>query len=106
MGLEASRAYDAKVPEVIAKQREELETKTASELKEILMTKGLKLGVAKSDRIETLLEDFKTNGDVDKMLVSMTRAERREELWRMDKLDLKRLCESTGADPLVKEIMV
>jgi len=53
--LEESRAYEAKVEDVLAKKREELETKTATELKELCANKGLKLGMAKADRIETLL---------------------------------------------------
>merc|ERR1719221_1953750 len=71
--IEESLAYAGKVEEVLAKKKEELETKTASELKELCASRSLKLGVAKTDRIETLLEDAKTNGEVDKMILAATR---------------------------------
>merc|ERR1712187_450138 len=57
--LEEARAFEAKAEEVVAKKKEEFETKTASELKELCASKGLKLGNGKTDRTETLLEDFR-----------------------------------------------
>jgi len=104
--IEESRAYAAKVEEVLAKKKEELETKSASELKELCAGKGLKLGVAKADRVETLLEEAKKDGEVDKVLVILARDARREELLSKDKAALKQICAETGADPLVKEVMV
>merc|ERR1719401_2568267 len=104
--LEEARAHAAKVEEVLAKQREELATKTASELKEICASKGLKLGLSKDDRIETLLEDAKQSGEVDKVLVGMARDARKAELLAMEKDALRELCDSAGTNALVKEVMV
>jgi len=104
--LEDSRGYEGKVEEVLAKRKEELEAKTAAELKEMCASKGLKLGVGKVDRIETLLEDAKKSGEVDKLLVIKTREVRMAELLSMEKSALRELCEETGADPLVKEVMI
>merc|ERR1719330_2100029 len=104
--LEETRAYEANVEDLLVKKREELETKTASELKELCASKALKLGVAKADRIETLLEDAKKDGEIDKVLVIKARDARSEELLSMSKASLSQICEETGADPVVKEVMV
>lgn len=66
----------------------------------------MKAGVGTEDRVERLLEVAKTNGEVDKMLAVLNRTARREELLVMDTKSLQKLCEETGTDPLVKEIMV
>jgi len=99
-------AWDAKISEVLEKKKEELEENTAADLKELCASKGLKLGLGKQDRVETLLQDVKASGGVDAAIVAMAREARKVELLGMDKDAVLKLCEAAGADPLVKEVMV
>lgn len=100
------RDYAAKVVEIRKKIGKDLEQKTGAELKEMCESKGLKSSGSKEDRIERLVQDPKGNDEVDKIYSSMLRAARREALTAMAQLELQKLCETTGVDPLVKEIVV
>lgn len=53
-----------------------------------------------------MLEAAKEDGEFDEGVALMIRETRRGELLAWDKPSLLKLCEQTGADPLVKEIMV
>merc|ERR1719221_493509 len=103
---EECRAYEVKIEEALVKKKEELETKTATELKEACASKGLKVGVGKADRVEILLQDARHKGEVDQVPEKMNFAARREELLSAEKAALRQLCEETGCDPCVKEVMV
>jgi len=99
--------YQAKVADVLKIMHEELEAKTAAELKDLCAEKGLKLGLAKPDRIQTLLVDAKDNGEVDKRLSAIRRQQRRDALLAMDTAPaLKSLCDELMADAFVKPIMI
>jgi len=100
------RTYSLKVGEVLAKMREELESKTGAELKELCTSKSLKAGLTKEDRIDRLLEEAAKDGEVDKVLAVMSRDARKELLLSMETSALEQLCDETGADPLVKEVLV
>merc|ERR1712151_616839 len=50
------KAYEAKMVSVVAKKGDELQKKTASELKELCIGRGLAASVAKEDRVNRLLE--------------------------------------------------
>jgi hypothetical protein len=99
-------ASEALLAEILAKKKEEFEAKTAAELKDLCANKGLKLGVGKEDRIERLMEDAKSGGELDKVFVQLARASRREALSAMDTSSLQKLCEELRVDPLVKELMI
>eukprot|EP00930_Biecheleria_cincta_P086141 TRINITY_DN754_c1_g1_i6.p1 TRINITY_DN754_c1_g1~~TRINITY_DN754_c1_g1_i6.p1 ORF type:complete len:517 (-),score=197.72 TRINITY_DN754_c1_g1_i6:174-1667(-) len=103
---EKLKAYGVKVEEVLAKKREELDARTAAELKQMCVNKGLKVGVGKEDRVERLLEEAKKDGEIDKVLKQQARSSRREELLTMDHVALRKLCSKAGVDALVKEVMV
>jgi len=103
---EAAQGWEFKVGEVLEKKRAELEEKTASELKELCTAKSLKLGVGKQERVEALLEDARTNGEVDQIIAEMNKEARRDELLGMDKAAVLKIGEATGVDLLVKEVMV
>jgi len=103
---EELNAYGAKVEQVLVKKREELEAKTAGELKDMCASKGLKVGVGKEDRIERLLEEAKRDGEVDKVLANLARSNRRDEFLAMESAALKKLCDQAAVDALVKEVMV
>jgi len=99
-------AFEAKVGEVLAKKKEELEGKTNAALKDLCATKGLALGGGKEDRIERLLEEANRDGEVDKMVSKMMRSARQDQLMSMEKVDVLKLCEKMDLDPLTKDIMV
>merc|ERR1719440_2254519 len=82
-------AHHARAAEVEAKKKEELQAHSAAELKEMCAAKGLRLGIAKDDRIATLIETARADGEVDKLVASAVRDARREELLGMDKAALK-----------------
>jgi len=105
---ENARVYEGKVVELLAKQKEELESKTTAELKEMCTAKGLKPGVGRDVHVERLLEDAKLNGiaDVEKVLAMNARNVRKEELSAMDTVALLQLADSMAVDTLVKEVMV
>lgn len=105
---ENARLYEAKVVEVLAKQKEELDGKSAAELKEMCAAKGLKSGVGKDVHVERLLEEAKLSGlaDVEKVLAMQARTARKEELAAMDTAALLQLADNMEIDTLVKEVMV
>jgi len=104
--LEVCRVYATKVDEALAKKKEELDGQTANELKEVCAAKGLKLGTAKQDRIETLLENARTDGEVDKILANAAKSARKDELLAMDAAAVLEVCQSHDIDPMVKELAV
>merc|ERR1712194_453342 len=75
-------------------------------LKEMCAAKGLALGGGKDDRIERLLEEAKKDGDLDNVVSLNIRNKRKEELMSMSKASVVTLCEKTGVNPLVKDVMV
>jgi len=99
------RRFEEVVEEVLASQREELEAKTAAELKDLCVARELKPGLGKEDRMERLLQAARS-GDVDRLAAARLREARRRELLGAGEAELLRLCAATGADPLVKEIMI
>jgi len=100
------KAFELKVNEAVAKKSEQLQTQTNAALKELCVTKGLAVGGDKEERIERLVEDIRAGGELDKVVSMNIRTKRKEELMAMDKPTVLKLCESTGVDPLVKDIMV
>jgi len=100
------QAYAAKMLEVLAKKKEELEAKTNAQLKELLASKGFAVGRAKEDWVESLLTEAKDSGEVDALLAVLSREARRGILLSIDELSLQKLCDDLVIDPYVKEVMV
>jgi len=100
------KAYAAKAEAILAKKREEMEALSPGQLKDMCSSKGLAPGVAKQDRVEKLLDAVRRSGEVDQLVASQVKAERRVELLAMDVAAVKKLCEEAAVDPLVKEVMV
>jgi len=99
--------YDIVAAEFVAKKKEELMQKTASELKEMLTSKDLKVGVGKDERIDRLLQDLmKQTKEIDKVVGMQFQEARRTELLGMEKKALRILCEQHGAEPVVKEVAI
>lgn len=103
---EAAAAYATKFQDVLMKVKEDMESKTPSDLKDLCTSKGLKVGVGAAERVERLVEAAKECGEVDKMVASQNRDARRQELIAMDNDSLLKLCNATATDPLLKEVMV
>merc|ERR1719191_1230619 len=103
---EELQAHLTMAAEVEAKKKEELQAHSATELKGMCAAKGLKLGVAKDDRIATLIEAARADGEVDKLVLGAVREARKEELLGMDKAALKVLCDQAGVDAMVKDVIV
>merc|ERR1719161_1782372 len=99
-------AFESRAVEVEAKKKEELQARSATELKETCAKKNLKLGVGKDDRIATLIEAARADGEVDKLVAGAVRDARKEELLAMDKAALKGLCDQAGVDAIVKDVVV
>eukprot|EP00933_Yihiella_yeosuensis_P085100 TRINITY_DN998_c0_g1_i2.p1 TRINITY_DN998_c0_g1~~TRINITY_DN998_c0_g1_i2.p1 ORF type:complete len:494 (-),score=218.69 TRINITY_DN998_c0_g1_i2:272-1753(-) len=103
---EQCKAYEVKVSEVLVKIKEDMDSKTGADLKELCATRNLKLGLTKEDRIKVLLQDARDNGEVDKVITALAKDARTQELLAMDTAALKKLCEEMEVDPLVKEVMI
>jgi len=100
------RAYAAKLLEVMATKREEMEAKPNAELKELLASRGLPMGRAKDDWVESLLSEAKESGEIDALLSTKSRNARKGVLLSMDEVALQKLCADLSIDPFVKEVMV
>merc|ERR1719440_1346027 len=100
------QAFDAKVDEAAEQKRKELEAKTNAALKEMCSSKGLALGGDKDDKIDRLVDEILKEGDLDQVVSRNLRNKRKEELMVMEKPAVVKLCEQTGVDPLIKDVMV
>lgn len=103
---EQTRVFEGKISEALVKQKQDFERESGAALKALCLQKGLKAGVTKEDRIERLLEEARNDGSVDRIASAMIRNLRKQELVSMSKAALLELCDETGVDPLVQEIMV
>merc|ERR1712151_818708 len=81
---DAAQMHEIKVQEVLAQKKDELEEKTNNELKYLCISKGLPQGVTRDSRIQRLLEDIRSNGEVDKVIMVLNRDARAAELHAMD----------------------
>merc|ERR1719498_1873762 len=70
------------------------------------VAKGLPVGGDKEERIERIVEEQKKDGELDKVVSLNIRSARKDQLMTMDKPTLLKLCEKTGVNPVVKDIMV
>jgi len=100
------QAFDVKVGEAAEQKKKELEGKTNAALKEMCSSKGLALGGDKDDKIERLVDEILKEGDLDQVVSRNLRNKRKEELMAMEKPAVVKLCEQTGVNAVVKDIMV
>merc|ERR1712187_273297 len=101
-----AKAFDKKADALIVQKREELEGKTATELKDLCSAKSLVVGGGKEDKITRLLEQARADGEVDAAISALMFGLRKDELRAMEKQNLLTLCAKVGADPCVKEVMI
>merc|ERR1712070_1044543 len=100
------QSFEGKISEAAEQRKKELEGKTNAALKEMCSKKGLALGGDKDDKIERLVDEILKEGDLDQVVSLDMRNKRKEELMGMEKPAVVKLCEQSGVDPIVKEIMV
>merc|ERR1712032_1063674 len=100
---EASQIHGQKLLVVTAKKKEELESKTNAELKDLCTNKGIKPGTAREDRVERLLESAMSDGDLEKMIVTLKQSERHAELFGLDNDAISQVCEKASVNPFVKD---
>jgi len=100
------KEYESKVQEALTKFKENLRSKSASELKEMCVNKGVKPGVSLEERVERLGEKSKADGDIDSIASSMAREARKEALAATDKVELTKMCDKDGLDALIHDVMV
>jgi len=103
---EALRIHEGKVQEVAAEKKQELDGKTANELKELCVSKGLKPGLGKDERAQRLLDEARASGDLDQVVSVRNQGERTTELLATDMGALLKLSSEVGADPYVTDVMV
>lgn len=99
-------AHEAKIRDVLSKMKKDYISMTNQELKDLCVSRGLKAGASKEDRVDRILIHARGNGEVERVLASMARDERRNELLGLDEKALMELCSKSGVNPLVKAIMV
>jgi len=99
------RIFEAKVAEVVAQKKEQLDKKPLNALKEMCASKGLAVGGGKEDKVERLLEEAQHSGEIDKVISTMMRNARQDELASLEKSALLTICENLGVDPFVKGVM-
>jgi len=100
------KVFDSKIAEAVTQKKEELDTKTNAQLKDLCASMGLALGGGKDDRIERLAEEAQKDGELDRIVTINIRNKRKEELMSMDKPSVLQLCEKMGIEPAVKNIIV
>merc|ERR1712137_1423367 len=103
---EEIRAYEAKVRDLTEQRKDEFERMSLTDLKQLLVAKGLKAGVSKADRAQRLAEEAQKDGSIAKKVSQMTRVERKQELLKMDKTAVLDLCHELEIEPLMKDVMV
>merc|ERR1712013_365928 len=99
-------AFNTRAAEVLEKKRLQLDAKSNATLKEMCVNKALAVGGGKEQLVQRLLEHAQESGEVDKAASTITKDTRKEELMALDKPSVLKLCEASGADPFVKDIIV
>jgi len=100
------KAFEAKIGEAVEQKKQELDTKKNDALKALCVAKGLAVGGGKEERIERILEEAQKERELDSVVSFNLRNKRKQELMAMDKSAVVGLCEKTGVDPVVKDVMV
>jgi len=100
------QAFEAKISEVVAQKKEQLDKKSLSVLKDMCLAKGLPVGGGKEEKVERLIEQAQRDGEIDKVISTMMRNAKKDTLASLEKPDLLKLCENMGVNPFMKDIMV
>jgi len=102
----AAREHKAKIRAVVVKKKQELESRSPTELTKLCESLGIKGLRSKEEKVQRLLVHWQEHDGVDKALAEVAREERQTELQALDAGKLQKLCSKVGVDPFVKEIIV
>jgi hypothetical protein len=100
------KLFDAKIDEVAEKKKEALQRKSNGDLKTLCQKSGLAVGGGKEDKVERLVEEKLNDGSLEKEVSVIIRGTRKEELMKMEKEDVQKLCERMEVDPYLKDVMI
>lgn len=90
----------------MVEKKHELESLALPDLKELCVAHGIRGILTKQVRVEQLLEQWLGDNGVEKALAKRARDSREAALAALDKKALLKLCEKSGVNPFVKEVMV
>lgn len=105
-GRENVRKHKASIQDVVVRKREEFEKMTTKGLKELLQAYALQTGGTKPERVDRLLQSWKDQGEIEKVVAGRAYKARKAELIAMDKVALYELCRKKGVDGLSKDILI
>jgi len=103
---EELKVFESKIDLAAGDKAKQLESKSNATLKELCAAKDLPVKGEKNERIERIIEEAKKEGEFDRIVSTSNRNKRKDELMSLDKPSVLKLCEKTGVDPFVKDIMV
>jgi len=104
--LKRQLSVEGKEREAFAAKRAELEAESQSKLKELCASKELSTTGVKEALVGRLLDQARRDGELTRAAAKMLRAQRKEDLSKMDIGAVVGMCDKAGVDPCVKEVMV
>jgi hypothetical protein len=103
---EELKVFDVKLDEMAEKKKEMLQRKSNADLKNLCQKNGLAVGGGKEDRVERLVEEVRNDGSLEKEVSVVIRGTRKDELMRLEKEEVQKLCERMEIDPYLKDVMI
>merc|ERR1712048_1168419 len=100
------RDHEAAIRAAVTKKKQELEALSIPELKRLCTEKEIKGTLSKVERVETLLKIWVDDDGISKAQIQQAREERAAELNAMDKQDLRKICEKSGIEVFLRDVMV
>jgi len=102
----SARERAASLRAAVVEKKSELEGLGLPNLKELCVAHGIRGILTKQARVEQLLEQWLGDNGVEKVLAKKARDSREAALNALDKQALLTLCEKSGVDPFVSEVMI
>jgi hypothetical protein len=103
---EELKLFDAKLDEVAEKKKEVLQKKSNADLKNLCQKNGLAVGGGKEEKVERLVEEVRSDGSLEKEVSVIIRGSRKDELMKLEKEEIQKLCERMEVDPYLKDVMI
>jgi len=100
------KVFESRIVEVVDKQKQALESKSNAALKEMCASKGLAVGGSKEERIERIAGSLREDPALDHTVSSELRTKRKEEILKLDKTEVVKLCDQMNVQPFVKDVIV
>jgi len=100
------REREATLRGLVLQKKAELQAQPAGELAQQCKAAGAWGQMSKEARVELLLTRWQAQGGIEQGLAQLARDRRRAALLALGCEELRALCEESGLDPLVQEVMV